>query len=52
MPQLKIPRAAAGTQHSQINKHFFKKFGTPSYALVLWGPRPQLVLRAAALGSL
>ena len=25
MPQLKIPHAAAGTQHSQINKYFFLK---------------------------
>ena len=51
-PQLKIPHAAAGTQHSQINKYFLKKnvglqamhlySGVPDHiwrsGLQLWGP--------------
>ena len=51
MPQMKIPHATAGSQHSQINNTFFEKLETPSHTLVLWGPRPWLALWAEALGS-
>lgn len=35
----------------RTRRQSWSKLGTPSHALALWGPRPQLALGAAALGS-